>query len=246
MQRIANFGFPNLYHYRQISCVPAKIFWEEFSPFGFTLFEFRFSNFEFCLRPKAALCSSVFILTLLLAAATTRAVNLGPEIVISVRDQELAVLENGRATDRFPVSTSRFGVGDEPNSYKTPTGLLWVYDKIGGNLPVGAVIKNRTATGEVIPPNARGRDPIVTRIIWLKGLFGGTGHAYERCIYIHGTPEEASLGRATSWGCIRMRSGDVLRVYDKTQIGTHVLISEKSLKQLIREESANTLDTASS
>jgi lipoprotein-anchoring transpeptidase ErfK/SrfK len=184
----------------------------------------------------------VLIIAMAGMVAEGRAVTLGPEIVISVKDQELAVLENGKATDRFAVSTSRFGVGDEPNSYKTPLGMLWVYDKIGDHLPEGAVIKNRSATGEVIPANARGRDPIVTRIIWLKGLFGGTTHAFERCIYIHGTPEETTLGRPVSWGCIRMRSADVLRVYGKVQVGTHVLISDEPMKKLIREEGPNTLD----
>ena len=193
-------------------------------------FEIWFSNFEF------RIC-----LFLLVLAANARAANFGPEIVISVRDQRLAVLEEGKAISTFFVSTSRFGVGDAPNSYKTPLGLLWVYDKIGDNLPEGAVIKNRTATGEVIPANARGRDPIVTRIIWLKGLFGAD-HAFERCIYIHGTPEESSLGHPSSYGCIRMRSEDVRKVYDKVSIGTHVLISDKPLGQLIREERVNTLD----
>ena len=177
----------------------------------------------------------------LLLAASARAVNFGPEIVISVPDQQLAILEEGKATGTFVISTSRFGIGDQLNSYKTPLGLLWVYDKIGDNLPEGAVIKDRSPTGEVIPANARGRDPIVTRIIWLKGLFGAD-HAYERCIYIHGTPEESSLGHPSSYGCIRMRSDDVLKVYDKVQIGTHVLISDKHLKQLIHEEGINTLD----
>jgi hypothetical protein len=192
---------------------------------------FRISNFGF----------RIFPFLFLLATAGAHTINFGPEIVISVPDQQLAILEDGSATGTFVVSTSRFGIGDEPNSYKTPVGVLWVYDKIGGGLPKGAVIKDRSATGEVIPANARGRDPIVTRIIWLKGLFGAD-HAYERCIYIHGTPEEASLGRPSSWGCIRMRSDDVLKVYDKVMIGTHVLISEKPLKQLIREEGINTVE----
>ena len=182
-----------------------------------------------------------FLAGLVFAAGEAKAMNFGPEIVISVKDQQLAILEGGKATGTFFVSTSRFGEGDELNSYKTPLGMLWVYDKIGDNLQEGAVIKNRSATGEIIPPNAKGRDPIVTRIIWLKGLFGGD-HAYERCIYIHGTPEESSLGHPTSWGCIRMRSDDVVKVYGKVQIGTHVLISNKPLKELIKEEQINTLD----
>ncbi len=201
----------------------------EIQPFRFSIFEVR-----------------VFLLLLLSpVAAGAHAINFGPEIVISVPDQQLAILENGSATGTFVVSTSRFGIGDEPNSYKTPLGLLWVYDKIGDNLPEGAVIKDRSATGEVIPANARGRDPIVTRIIWLKGLFGAD-HAFERCIYIHGTPEESTLGRPSSYGCIRMRSQDVLKVYGKVTIGTHVLISEKPLKELIREEGINTVDIPAS
>jgi hypothetical protein len=183
----------------------------------------------------------LLLLLLSVAAARARPINFGPEIVVSVPDQQLAILEGGSATGTFVVSTSRFGIGDQPNSYKTPLGLLWVYDKIGDGLPEGAVIKNRSATGEVIPANARGRDPIVTRIIWLKGLFGAD-HAYERCIYIHGTPEESSLGHPSSWGCIRMRSGDVVKVYAKVAIGTHVLISDKRLKDLIRQEAINTVE----
>jgi hypothetical protein len=176
-----------------------------------------------------------------LGAKGAAAMNFGPEIVISVKDQQLAILEEGKATGTFFVSTSRFGIGDGLNSYKTPLGVLWVYDKIGDNLPEGAVIKGRSATGEVLAPNAKGRDPIVTRIIWLKGLFGGD-HAYERCIYIHGTPEESSLGHPSSWGCIRMRSDDVVKVYGKVEIGTHVVISAKPLKELIKEEQNNTVD----
>jgi len=184
---------------------------------------------------------ALWLSCLLGLGASARAVNFGPEIVISVRDQQLAVLEDGSATGIFTISTSRFGVGDDPNSYKTPLGVLWVYDKIGDDLPMGAVIKNRSFTGEVLAPNAPGRDPIVTRIIWLKGLFGGD-HAFERCIYIHGTPEESSLGHPSSYGCIRMRSCDVVSVYKKVEIGTHVVISDQPLKALIRKESVNTMD----
>ena len=227
---------------REIRYPESETFGAQEAPgFGFSAFRpsraaaairaFRISDFGF----------RIFLLLLPLAAAHGRTISFGPEIVISVPDQQLAILEDGSATGIFIISTSRFGIGDEPNSYKTPLGLLWVYDKIGDNLAEGAVIKNRSATGEVIPANARGRDPIVTRIIWLKGLFGAD-HAYERCIYIHGTPEESTLGRPSSWGCIRMRSQDVVKVYGKVTIGTHVLIADKPLKDLIRDEATNTLE----
>ncbi len=170
-----------------------------------------------------------------MAMIAGRAADFGPEILISVHDQKLALVKNGEVVSEFRISTSRFGVGDEMGSYKTPEGVLWVCNKIGDNLPLGAVIRHRAATGEVLAPNAPGRDPIVTRVIWLKGLAGETQRAYDRCIYIHGTPEERSLGKPMSWGCIRMRSKDVVQVYDAIGIGTHVTISEKKLTALLPE-----------
>src|SRR6059058_3044227 len=95
-------------------------------------------------------------------ACVSRAFDFGPEVIVSVRDQKLAVIENGAVLAKFPISTSKFGLGDSFGSYQTPTGTLWVCNKIGDNLPPGAVIKNRAPTGEVLSVNAPGRDPIVT------------------------------------------------------------------------------------
>ncbi len=176
-----------------------------------------------------------------LVTSAAHALDFGPEIIISVRDQKLALVKNGEVLAEYRVSTSRFGVGDSYGSYKTPAGLLWVCNKIGDNLPLGAVIKHRNATGEVLSPNAPGRDPIVTRVIWLKGLAGDTQHAYDRCIYIHGTAEERMIGKPVSWGCIRMRSKDVVDVYNAVQIGTHVTIAEEKLAKLLPEHSGNRL-----
>jgi lipoprotein-anchoring transpeptidase ErfK/SrfK len=168
-----------------------------------------------------------------LALPAAKAFDFGPEIFISVRDQELAVVNNNETVARYRISTSKFGVGDDFGSYKTPAGTLWVCNKIGDKLPPGAVIKSRSATGEVLNANAPGRDPIVTRVIWLRGLEPQNHNAYERCIYIHGTPVERTLGRPASYGCIRMRSQDVVTLYDVVRIGTHVTISEKSLGSML-------------
>lgn len=182
-----------------------------------------------------------FILTalmslLLLTAA--HANDFGAEVMISLHDQKLAIINDNKVLTEYRISTSRFGAGDDYGSYKTPTGVLWVCNKIGDNLPLGAVIKHRNATGEVLAPNAPGRDPIVTRVLWLKGLAGDTEHAYDRCIYIHGTAEEKNIGKPVSWGCIRMRSKDVVQLYDAVSIGTHVTISEKRLASLLKDESS--------
>ncbi len=158
------------------------------------------------------------------------------QVLISVPDQRLAVVRDGELVARFPVSTSRFGTGDSFYSYKTPLGELKVCDKIGGNLPPGAVIHHRAATGEVLPVNAPGRDPIVTRVIWLDGLEPQNKNARGRGIYIHGTPQEWTIGKPMSWGCIRMRSQDVIKFYNEIPVGTVVSIIPNKLPHMRRYE----------
>ena len=145
-------------------------------------------------------------------------------VIISVRDQKLVLLQDGAKVATYPVSTSRFGLGDNFGTMTTPLGFLRVAKKIGDNVPSGAVFHNRRWTGEVLRPNAPGRDPIVTRILWLRGIEPANAHAYNRCIYIHGTPQEKAIGRPASYGCIRMRSSDVAALYNQIPIGTLVQI----------------------
>lgn len=156
-------------------------------------------------------------------------------LVISVPDQKMAVIQDGSEVGRFRISTSRFGIGDQWGSYATPAGVLEVAAKIGERQQEGTVFKLRRPTGEVLPPNAPGRDPIVTRILWLRGLENCNANSYRRCIYIHGTTEESQLGRPVSWGCIRMSSQDVVRVFEWVQVGAKVEIAEKKLKTMVRE-----------
>lgn len=146
------------------------------------------------------------------------------EIVISVAEQRLALVDGGVVIRKFPISTSKFGLGDQFGSYKTPLGRLRVCVKLGYNLPEGAVIKRRNFSGEILAKNARGRDPIVTRILWLEGVESCNKNARSRCIYIHGTPQESAIGKASSFGCVRMRSHDVVEVFNAVPIGTPVTI----------------------
>jgi hypothetical protein len=157
-----------------------------------------------------------------------------PEVIISVSEQKLMVVRDGMWTHKFRVSTSKFGLGDSYGSYKTPLGKLRVCDKIGGGLNAGSVIKHRHATGEILPVNAPGRDPIVTRILWLEGLEPGNQHAKARGIYIHGTVEESKIGDAVSYGCIRMKSREVIEVYEAVPVGSVVTIQHDKLPRLRR------------
>jgi L,D-transpeptidase catalytic domain len=108
-----------------------------------------------------------------------------------------------------------------------------VASKVGAGAPQGAVFKSQRFTGEVLRPNSPGRDPIVTRILHLRGLDTGNCRAYGRGIYIHGTPEERKIGRPASYGCIRMRSRDVVRLFDATPVGTRIAIVKTSISRAL-------------
>src|SRR4029077_9647713 len=87
---------------------------------------------------------------------------------------------------------------------------------------------------EVLQPNAPGRDPVTTRIIWLRGLEAQNAHAFQRGIYIHGTPQEKTIGRPASYGCIRMKSSDVAALYDRVPLGALVQITPEGLPKLAK------------
>jgi lipoprotein-anchoring transpeptidase ErfK/SrfK len=154
-------------------------------------------------------------------------------VVISVPQQRLALLDNGVLVSTYPVSTSKFAIGDWPGSRGTPLGELEIAEKIGGSAPSGAVFKDRKRTGEILEPDAPGRDPIVTRILWLRGREAQNANAYSRYIYIHGTPEERNIGQRASFGCIRMRSRDVIQLYDIVGPRARVTILNEPLETMV-------------
>src|SRR6185436_17787477 len=151
------------------------------------------------------------------------------QIVISTRDQKLALLDRGNLMATYPVSTSKFGLGDWRGSKFTPLGNLQIAEKIGDNVPAGTVFKSRRRTGELVLANSPCRDPIVTRILWLRGLEAQNANAFRRDIYIHGTPEEWKIGSRASYGCIRMRSTDIIQLYSIVGIGAAVTIVNEPL-----------------
>ncbi len=145
-------------------------------------------------------------------------------IVIDVPSQTLSLLdEQGRQTRQYSVSTSKNGVGERNGSLCTPRGRHLVRALIGAGEPENAVFVRRRATGEIWTPEMHakypGRDWILTRILWLSGCEPGRNRLGEvdtmrRYIYIHGSPDFARMGRPGSIGCIRMRSRDIVELFD--------------------------------
>jgi lipoprotein-anchoring transpeptidase ErfK/SrfK len=196
------------------------------------------------LRPLAVIFSFISIAP----AFAITPVDTSSQLIVSVRDQKLMLVQNGGKVATYPVSTSMFGLGDAWGRMTTPLGYLAVEKKIGDNVPTGAVFHNRRLTGEILQPNTPGRDPITTRIIWLRGLEAQNAHAFKRCIYIHGTPQEKNIGRPASYGCIRMKSSDVAELYDRVPVGALVQITPEHLPKVgkaPRSQPINTFVSAS-
>lgn len=153
-------------------------------------------------------------------------------IRISVRDQTLR-LAGAAQKIYYPISTARLGVGCGFGSFRTPTGLHRVRIKIGAGLPINSILAARRPTGMLLDDELQhsnpGRDWILTRILWLDGLElginkGGLVDTLRRHIYIHGTADEASIGKPASHGCIRMRNADLVDLFDRVQNGVQVVI----------------------
>ena len=117
----------------------------------------------------------------------------------------------------------------------TPRGSHVIRAKIGSGCVPGTVFVARRPTGETWSPQLAqyepGRDWILTRILWLSGTQPGFNRLADvdtmrRYIYIHGTPDEENIGSPVSHGCIRMRSEDLVGLFDLVDVGTPVIIND--------------------
>jgi len=156
------------------------------------------------------------------------------KITIDATKQELTLLEGQRVLKRYSVSTARNGLGEKNGSFCTPRGRHIVRAKIGKGQPLNTVFVRRRPTGELWSPelHARypGRDWILTRILWLSGCERGKNRLGEvdtmrRYIYIHGSHDMAEMGKPGSIGCVRMRSQDIVELFELVPPYTPVEIS---------------------
>ena len=144
-------------------------------------------------------------------------------LAVDVARQTLDLVEEGRVTATWPVSTSRFGLGFEEGSFRTPTGRFKIAEKIGEGAPQGMIFRTRVATGELAEPDGE-EDLVLTRILCLEGLDPENANTCERYIYIHGTNQEHLIGTAASHGCIRLRNDDMIDLFVRVDEGTPLVI----------------------
>lgn len=154
-------------------------------------------------------------------------------IQVDIAAQTLELFEDGIVVFSRRVSTARNGPGERRGSECTPRGWHTVRAKIGADCAPNTVFVGRRPTGEVYAPALRAefpqRDWILTRILWLSGLEPGKNRlgqvdTMRRYIYIHGSPDEDTMGVPSSHGCIKMRNSDVIDLFDRVAVGIRVLI----------------------
>src|SRR6266851_2776983 len=119
------------------------------------------------------------------------------QIVISIRDRRLALMEDGKLVKAYPIAV---GARVSPS----PDGEFAVINH--AKHPT-----YRHGDKEILP----GKDnPLGTR--WIGLSLKGYG--------IHGTNVPSSIGKAASHGCFRMGQADVEDLYSRVQVGDNVTV----------------------
>ena len=157
-------------------------------------------------------------------------------IRISLPQQTLELHdERGTLLRRYLVSTASNGAGEQNGSFRTPRGRHIVRAKVGAGEAANTVFVRRRPTGELWTPQLAEqfpeRDWILTRILWLSGKEPGRNRLGEvdtmrRYIYLHGSPDTVAMGSPASIGCVRMRNGDIVELFDRIPPYTPVDIVE--------------------
>lgn len=157
-------------------------------------------------------------------------------VAVTLSDQKLTVFKEGKKVKDYSISSSKFGIGNTNGSNRTPLGIHAISQKNGEGQPQGMVFKGCKPTGEVVDVDAAGRDPVVTRVIQLAGMESNNRSTHRRRIYIHGTPEERYIGQPASYGCIRMKSDDIVDLFGRVHRGMPVAIESCTQETYLKAE----------
>ena len=115
-------------------------------------------------------------------------------LVVSVAAQKMTLFGGRQPKSEYSISTARKGTGCRANSFQTPLGLHRIREKLGKDVPQGAIFDSRELTGKIwtpapapdappessaesavgpVKPSATACDLITSRILWLEGLEPG-------------------------------------------------------------------------
>jgi len=151
-------------------------------------------------------------------------------LLVDTQQQHLWLMQNEKAQDGWPVSTSAEGLDNRQDSGGTPPGVHCIAQKVGQNAPRGTVFSSRVATGDVWQPGQESaNDLILTRVLTLQGCeqglnLGDSVDSLARYIYLHGTNHESQVGLPVSHGCVRLKNDDICDVFERVSEGDPVVI----------------------
>ena len=164
------------------------------------------------------------VTVLIFAGATLAQEPVIREIIISIPDRKLALLENGQVTHIFPIAV---GKGTTPS----PAGEFQIVNRITD--------PGWWGDGKAVP--AGPKNPLGNR--WMGLNQAGFG--------IHGTNVQSSVGKAASHGCFRMKKADVEELFNLVRVGdaVHVIGERNDLiarifSTEVQVASAATVETA--
>jgi lipoprotein-anchoring transpeptidase ErfK/SrfK len=133
-----------------------------------------------------------------------------PYLLLRLTERRLYLMDHDPETpvESFPIAVGKKGT-------ETPTGEFQVEEMV---VDPDFLVIDKQDRGRVlrrIPPGPL--NPLGLR--WI-----GFTHGEGWTLGIHGTPRPELLGKAVSNGCVRMRNGDVLRVFERVEVGTRVIV----------------------
>jgi lipoprotein-anchoring transpeptidase ErfK/SrfK len=141
---------------------------------------------------------------------------------VVVKENSIYMMRGRKVIKRYPVATGKGSFLE----YNLKHGGGWKFDTPVGVFTIGRKEVNPVwyapdwfyiEKGLRIPPGTSPKryfpGDMGTHAIYL-----GDGLA------IHGTKNQASVGRPVSHGCMRMATGDIAEVFDQVKVGTKVLI----------------------
>ncbi len=131
-------------------------------------------------------------------------------IIIDTTENFLYLVEADSRARRYGVSTSKPGF-EWSGAHKVISKREWPDWR-----PPAAMIARERARGRVLPVMMHGGPE--NHLVHAYSNLGSTLYR------IHGTNQPWTIGEAVSSGVIRMRNADVIDLYERVPVGTHVIV----------------------
>lgn len=133
-----------------------------------------------------------------------------PSFVVSIKNQTLTVFVGRDVYKVYKVSTSKYGIGSEHGSNKTPLGRHKIVEVVVGDAPKNGRVTSFKARQRAGKVSINGGGRAITSVIFvLDGSEKRNSTSRSRKIYVHGTQDEASIGKPSSMGCVNMMNKDI-------------------------------------